>query len=362
MAILATIAVIFTWIRLVGARGSPWIWGLLPIFATGAFVPAMLWGHTTRHPLLPTLTRLSAIAVGFLSFALVAAAVAWLVALVCRGVGRPSAVRPLAELVFALAGVVAAYGLANSVVPRTTRLRVALPHLPAAWGGRTVALISDIHLGNVRSAAFVRHLVRRLNRARPEAVFISGDMFDGTKIDLRSAASDWSGLKAPRGAYFVTGNHDERGMREAYCAALARTGIRILNNEMVELDGLQVVGIHDAEIHSPEIYRELLLKAKVSPDKTCLLLAHQPVNLDVPERAGIHLQLSGHTHGGQFWPWSLIARRVHGKFVYGLNRHRRMLIYTSSGAGTWGPPFRVGTRSEIVLLQLEPASPETNHV
>lgn len=355
LAVLATLLVVFTWVRLVGVRGPVWIWAVFPILLTGGFVPAMFLGHRRHHPALPALTLVTAVAIGYLSFGLVAGLLSWLVALCSWFLGFPGDHRPIVEWIYFGAFVVATYGLANSVIPRTTRVRVALPQLPAAWQGRTVGLISDVHLGNVRSAAFVRHLVWRLNRAKVDAVFISGDMFDGTKLDLDRAAAGWKGLHAPRGAYFVTGNHDERGLRHQHIAALQRVGIRALQNEKIDLEGLQLIGIHDADTHSAGRYRELLRRAHLAPDRPSILLAHQPVNLAVPEEAGVMLQLSGHTHGGQFWPWSLIARRVHGKFVYGLNPYGRMLVYTSSGAGTWGPPFRVGTRSEIVLLHLERA-------
>jgi hypothetical protein len=357
LAILATLAVVFTWVRLVGVRGPVWLWAVFPILLTGGFVPALFLGHLRTHPLLPVLTVISGVAIGYLSFLLVAAALAWAVAAGGALLGLAHGVRPAVEWIFFAGFVVATYGLANSVIPRTTRVRVELPGLPPAWQGRTVGLISDIHLGNVRSAAFVRHLTWRLNRAGVDAVFISGDMFDGTVLDLDRAAAGWKALRPPRGAYFVTGNHDERGRRGPHVAALRRAGLRVLENEKVELDGLQVIGIHDADTHSAGRYRALLRRADIAPDRASILLAHQPVNLAVAEEAGVGLQLSGHTHGGQFWPWSLIARRVHGPYVYGLNQYGRMRIYTSSGAGTWGPPFRVGTRSEIVLLRLEAARP-----
>jgi hypothetical protein len=128
-----------------------------------------------------------------------------------------------------------------------------------------------------------------------------------------------------------------------------------LDNERVEVRGLQLVGVHDMETHDPQAFRAILEKVGLKPGVASVLLAHRPSNLSVPEKAGFSLQLSGHTHGGQFWPWTLVVQRVHGRFAYGLNHFGRMQIFTSSGAGTWGPPFRLGTRSEIVLLRLEAA-------
>ncbi len=112
--------------------------------------------------------------------------------------------------------------------------------------------------------------------------------------------------------------------------------------------------VHYGEAGDPQRSRTLLQQAELDGIRARLLLAHQPSNLVIAEEAGISLQLSGHTHGGQIWPWTWMAARVHGRFNHGLNRFGKLLVYTSSGAGTWGVPMRVGTRSEVVLIRLEP--------
>jgi hypothetical protein len=113
------------------------------------------------------------------------------------------------------------------------------------------------------------------------------------------------------------------------------------------------VGVHDSEAGSPSELGEILHAAQIDQEKPSILLAHRPVNLTVAEAKGISLQLSGHTHRGQIWPWNLLVSRIYGRFAYGLSRLNRMQVYTSSGVGTWGPPLRVGTQSEIVLFRFE---------
>jgi hypothetical protein len=261
----------------------------------------------------------------------------------------------VATWTFAAAAAVGLYALGAAYWVRVTRVTIRLPNLPAYWKGRTVALVSDIHLGNFRGPAFSRHVVARLMSLHPECILVGGDMFDGVKIDVDRAAGPWAALAAPSGVYFVGGNHDDYGGRTSYFGALRRVGMRILDNERVDIHGLQLVGVHDRETHSPGGFRSILEKARIDPSRASILLAHRPENLSVPEEAGISLQLSGHTHRGQFWPWTLVARRVHRDFAYGLNQFGRMTVFTSSGVGTWGPPFRLGTRSEIVLIRLESA-------
>jgi predicted MPP superfamily phosphohydrolase len=303
---------------------------------------------------LSALNVVTGVSVGLLTFFLMAALVSWIVVGAARLLDLPVDGRSVATVLFGAAALVGAYALLSAYRLRVTRVSIPLPDLPRHWEGRTLALVSDIHLGNFRGAAFSRRVVSRLMALRPECVLIGGDMFDGAKMDVAGSLGPWSALSAPSGVYFVGGNHDDYGGREAYLGALRRVGIRVLDNEKVVLHGLQIVGVHDGETLRPELFRAILEKARLDAGSPSILLAHRPSNLAVPEEAGISLQLSGHTHRGQFWPWTLVARRAHGSFAYGLNRFGRMLVFTSSGAGTWGPPFRLGTRSEIVVVSLEP--------
>jgi len=214
-----------------------------------------------------------------------------------------------------------------------------------------------MHLGNVRGAGFTRRVVERLEQLRPEAVFISGDMFDGVKADFDALVEPWKRLSAPAGIYFVCGNHEEFDDRTKFVDAVMGAGIRVLNNEKVEVNGMQIVGIHDGETDDPRLFRSLLQRADLDRSCASILLAHRPGNLAIPAEEGVSLQLSGHTHGGQIWPWHWLAARVHGKFNHGLNRFGGMQVFTSYGAGTWGVPMRVCTKSEIVLIRLEKGTP-----
>jgi uncharacterized protein len=189
--------------------------------------------------------------------------------------------------------------------------------------------------------------VKALN---PDIVFICGDMFDGALVDLAACAAPWSGVEAPRGSFFVTGNHDEFSDSAEIIGILRKVGIRVLDNEKVTVQGLQVVGVHDGVAQDVREFRAILARSHIERDRPSILLNHRPSPLSVPNEFGISLQLSGHTHNGQFWPWSLLVGRIFGPFAYGLNRSGDLQVITSCGVGTWGPPMRVGTRSEIVAI------------
>jgi predicted MPP superfamily phosphohydrolase len=330
-------------------------WTLLPMLLTAGFVPATMLSRRIHTRPLAAFNFLTGISVGFLSFFLLGAFASWFV-VGCAGLlGLPLDGRIVAYGLYGAGAVLGLYSLANSFRLRVTRIAVSLPNLPPYWNGRCIALATDIHLGNFRGLVFSRRVVARLLALKPELILVGGDMFDGAKLDVDRSVEPWAALTAPSGVYFVEGNHDAYGDRSRYLEALRRAGMRILNNEKVLLHGLQLVGVQDGKIQEAGVLREALELAKVERGSASILLAHRPSNLSVPEEAGISLQLSGHTHGGQFWPWTLVAKRAHGKFAYGLRRLGRMLVFTSSGAGTWGPPFRLGTRSEVVLIRLAAA-------
>ncbi len=240
-----------------------------------------------------------------------------------------------------------------------TRITIALPSLPQQWRGRTAALVSDLHLGHVRNYRFVRRVVNRIAALKPDIVLVTGDLYDGVAGDFENLARPWAELVTSRaaamGVFYIAGNHEEFYRNAEYLPPLLRTGIRVLNNEKVDVDGLQVVGVHYREAVNPDQYRSILRGLQIDRSRASVLLLHAPVRLPISEEEGISLQLSGHTHGGQFFPWTLVARRVWHKFNHGLQRFGKMQVYTTYGAGTWGPPFRLGTKPEIVLITFEEA-------
>ncbi|HST11529.1 MAG TPA: metallophosphoesterase, partial [Terriglobales bacterium] len=184
-----------------------------------------------------------------------------------------------------------------------------------------------------------------------DIVFLTGDLFDGTAVNAAQAASPWKDFAPPLGAYFVTGNHEEFRDPSDYLDAVRSSGMRVLQNEKVVIDDVQLIGVPDHASVNPDRFRSIFESLAINHDRPSILLSHTPRTLNIPEQAGISLQLSGHTHGGQFFPFTWFTRRIFGKYTYGLQRFGEMLVYTTTGAGTWGPPMRLGTQPEIVLLE-----------
>ena len=318
-----------------------------------SFVVASLLAFRYTNAALRVFYRLAAVWLGVLSFLFIAAVSSWIIFGLTRLAGLDLNFHRTVELLFGVAAVAGLYGVFNASWTRITRTTVRLANLPHAWRGRRAALISDLHLGHVRNGSFLRRMVTKILKEDPDAIFIAGDLYDGTAIDAQRAAEPLSELVAPQGVYFVAGNHEQFGDDSKYLHAIAAAGVRVLSNEKVEVDGLQIIGVpyrnaaHDG--HLAAVLRGIGLDR----DRASVLLTHAPDCPEVAEAAGVSLQLSGHTHLGQFIPWSWMARRVYRQFVYGLSRIGKMQVFTSSGAGTWGPPLRLGSNPEIVMLEFQ---------
>ena len=322
-------------------------------FLSVSFVTASLLAFRYTNAPLRAFYRIAAVWLGVLTFLFIATVLSWTIFAIARLAGFPLNFHRVVEVLFAAAIATGLLAVFNASWTRITRTTVQLANLPAAWRGRKAALISDVHLGHVRNGNFLRRMVAKILREEPDAIFIAGDLYDGTAIDAGRAAEPLKKLTAPHGVYFVAGNHEQFGDDSQYLHAISSAGVRVLSNEKVEVDGLQIVGVPYRNATQGGHLASVLRNIRLNRDRASILLTHAPDYPEVAEAAGISLQLSGHTHLGQFIPWSWMARRMYRQFVYGLSRIGKMQIFTSSGAGTWGPPLRLGSNPEIVMLEFQ---------
>jgi uncharacterized protein len=322
-------------------------------FLSVSFVAASLLAFGYTNAAVRAFYRVAAVWVGLLTFLVAGAVSCWTIFGLARLAGVEVNFHRTAELLLGAAAAIGLCGVFNASWTRITRTTVRLANLPVAWRGRRAALISDVHLGHVRNGSFLRRMVAKILREEPDAIFIAGDLYDGTAIDAKRAAEPLSKLVAPHGVYFVAGNHEQFGDDSKYLHAIAAAGVRVLSNEKVEVDGLQIVGVPYRNATHDGHFASVLHAIRLDHDRASILLTHAPDHPEVAEAAGVSLQLSGHTHLGQFIPWSWMARRIYRQFVYGLSRIGKMQVFTSSGAGTWGPPLRLGSNPEIVVLEFE---------
>ncbi|MGW5269769.1 metallophosphoesterase [Rhodococcus sp. NPDC003994] len=320
------------------------------------------WARYIAYPGLSWLAVLLYLVLGSLLVALLAG-VMRLGAAVARRDGsdaRRTTVRR-ANTVLVLGTIAAVgYGVVDAASPEVTRTEVSLPGLPASFDGMRVAVVSDLHVGPARGERFVDGVVDEIMAQSPDLILVAGDLIDGTTELVGPSLSPLSRLDAPMGVFVTSGNHEfYAGDGGQWLDLFDSLGPTVLRNESVRLtrgvDTIDLVGIED--LTAPEPYQPDLPAALEGTDRNDFqfLVAHQPKQAVEASELGVELQVSGHTHGGQIWPIPYLVP-LQQPTVQGLDTIGDTTIYTTRGAGAWGPPVRIGAPPEITMLELRTAA------
>ncbi len=318
-----------------------------------SFLATSLLAFRFSSPLVRILYTIAAVWLGFFNYLFLASVTWWLLVGAATVLKIQLANRTSAFILFGLALAIGLYGLINAALPRLKHVTVRLQNLPIAWHNRTFALVSDLHLGHVRNRGFAARIVRMMNQQKPEFAVIAGDLFDGTAIDAARAVAPFRELTLPLGTFFSEGNHEEFRDSRPFLSAISNAGVRILEKKTVDLNGLQLLGVPYRDATHPGHFRSVLAGMQIDRTRASILICHAPDHPSIAGEAGISLQVSGHTHGGQFFPHTWFASRMYRRFVHGLSQLGALQVFTSYGVGTWGPPLRVGTHPEIIFVHLQ---------
>ena len=304
----------------------------------------------------------------------------WLVDAMGLEPPRLAGITPARSVVTVLTAALVVSVLGFWIARRTApvrRLDVPLVGLDDALQGFTVVQISDIHVGPTIKRDYLQRIVNKVNTLNADVVAVTGDLVDGGVAELAGHVAPLAELKSRHGIFFVTGNHEYYSGVQAWITELRRLGLTVLLNEHVVLHhspftgvqsarsdaqgdsqimaGLILAGVTDYSAHhfDPSHKSNPMQALEGAPEsvRTRVLLAHQPRSAPAAAEAGFDLQVSGHTHGGQFFPWNFFVR-FQQPYTSGLNRWQNMWVYTSRGTGYWGPPNRFGSPSEITVLRL----------
>jgi predicted MPP superfamily phosphohydrolase len=350
------------------------LWMVLALSAT--LMPmGLVARRLTRPPLSSVLTWMGLLCMGFFSSLLVLTVLREVVLVAAAGfdwlwpevVSMAVLRMDTAQALPVLALLVTLLGFWNARRTATVvRIDVPIVNLPEALQGFTVAQISDVHVGPTIKTKYLQRIVTRVNGLNANLVAITGDLVDGSVKDLGHHIAPLSQLTSTHGTFFVTGNHEYYSGAQSWIDALRALGVQVLMNEHVlvhhsiddqdpETALMVVAGVTDFSAHHfDEAHRSDPHKAMANaPDHAVfkMLLAHQPRSAQAAADAGFDLQLSGHTHGGQFWPWNHFVP-LQQPFTAGLHKLQELWVYTSRGTGYWGPPKRFGAPSEITHLRL----------
>ena len=355
----------FLWARLVRdpGWGEPWSRALGWLFlGLGVLIPvALILGRFIDGPVARVLswTAFGWMGAMFYLFlvVLLAEIVRWPLFLNAQDADR----RAFFGRLLALVGGGGALVLSAAAVSQALRalhvkkIEVTLERLPPAFDGLRIAQLTDVHVGPTIRRAFVEEMVAKTNALTPDIIAITGDLMDGSVAQLREHVAPLADLKAKHGVFFVTGNHEYYSGVDEWIAEVQRLGIRVLRNERVAIgEGFELAGIDDYTAHQfgnghgSDLQRAL---AGRDPAHELVLMAHQPRSAKEAASFGVGLQLSGHTHAGQIWPWRY-AVKLQSPWVEGLYREGTLQLYVSPGTGYWGPPMRLGTQAEITEITL----------
>jgi uncharacterized protein len=359
-------------------------WRLLPALSVGPFgvfagmallivccavIPLAVRNHAIRNPALAeVLTWVGVLSMGFFSSLLVFTLLRDLVLLGAHlflsATEAAALVTPSARWALALTVFVTLTGLLIARRrPHIVHVDIPVTGLPDALHGFSIAQISDVHVGLTIKRGFVEGVVALVNGLQADLIAVTGDLVDGPVQQLSLHTAPLAGLAARHGVYFVTGNHEYYSGERAWTAEIRRLGLRVLKNEHVVLNhngaSLVLAGVTDLSAHHFDAAQhsdpEAALRGSPADAGAKILLAHQPNSAPGAAGAGFDVQLSGHTHGGQFWPWNLFVGFFQ-PFTGGLYRLKNLWVYVSRGTGYWGPPNRFGVPSEITRIRLIPAT------
>jgi len=341
-----------------------------------SFMASFLLLQWQENPLTVGFYKFSAAWTGLFLNLLPAVLASWIIIAAVRIFGSDAPSGLIAAVCIVAAVLYSAYGVWNAFHAGIKKLEVQFENLPRQWKNKTIIQLSDVHLGHFYGTEFLNSLVQKVNALNPEAIFITGDLFDGMAATISHFTAGLDQFRATKGVFFVTGNHETYVGLDQALNVLKKTKIKILHNEIIEIDGLQVMGISYPGIRGAQEIRGLEKRPQNASNKRpCILLFHTPTNIRpkggggldhhfatywVPDTSfalnkemGADLQLSGHSHAGQLFPFGYLTKLIYKGYHYGFHRLSRFAIYTTSGVGTWGPPMRTGNSPEIVVMELK---------
>ena len=354
-----------TLVRFLGLPGTAALKTVLAVLSV-SFISASVLTFKKSGALVHVFYTLSACWLGVFHFLFWSCILCWSAWWAHKAAGVRFDSVPWAATLLILGLVTGIYGIVNAGDIRIKKIGVSLPSQAEdsasaqsdlwadPWKGKSAVFISDLHLGPVRNLGFAREVAAKIKEIGPDILFIGGDFYDGTSTThAEDLIKPFAEINPPLGAYFITGNHEEFSARakKKYVQAVREAGIKVLGNQLVEVDGLQIAGVDYMDTFTRSQYENVLKAMNFNRAEPVLLLKHSPMYPDVSQKEGVTFEICGHTHKGQIFPVNLITHYVYNGFDGGLKKLGALTVYTSTGVGTWGPPLRAGNRPEIVLIR-----------
>ncbi|MEI7451884.1 MAG: metallophosphoesterase [Candidatus Falkowbacteria bacterium] len=291
--------------------------------------------------------------IGILANLLIFSTLTWIIWFSASRLNCPVNSPILISVMLGLSLLISIIGLINAAHPAIVNLDLSLPNLPEAWKGKKIVQLSDMHYGAINNDDYLQKITNIVNGLHPDLIVYTGDLFDGTGGAGPNFASIINQMKATSGSYFVFGNHETYFGMDEVNKLLAETNLKVLRDQKVDLNGLQLVGLDGWNFNGRSDLAQVFTKINLDKNKPSILLYHIPANVPEIKAAGINLWLAGHTHRGQLWPFNWLVTLIYKGYGHGLFQDKNFITYVSAGVGTWGPPMRTSGRPEIVVVNLK---------
>ena len=331
-----------------------WLLFLLGSFLGFSIMISALLAHRWDNHFNRKYYFLSGVWVGFMINLLLFFAFGWIVVLISKLLSIDPSERMIGSFAILGAAIYTLYGIVNAFTPIVKRINVSINNLPKVWIGKKIVQISDIHLGHIYHYEYMMEVAKKINSLNPDAIVITGDLFDGTDGHIDVFIEPLNLLKAPKGIFYASGNHETYLGIDKTFEVLGKTKITCLRNEIKTVDGLQFIGVeYPDKMEKRSVVKTIKHIGTFTNTKPSILLWHMPTQIGKIRKLGISLMLSGHTHKGQLFPFGICTHFMFRGYDYGLKRKGNFSIYTSSGLGTWGTPMRTEKHSEIVEITLQ---------
>lgn len=332
-----------------------YIFGTALFLLSFSFTASMLLVRFFENKLTEGFYYVAAIWLGTILWLLFAVVASIIFQKVFALLGAGSFAKSFVPVFFVITAIlVSGYGVYNGRNTKIVKANLYINNLPSEWVGRTAVFMSDTHYGNIHTKKQSIADAKLVNSINPDILFVSGDFFDGPKKDLLQFGQAYKAVNPKLGKYVISGNHETyAGLVQAE-QSLSSAGFTLLDSQNINVNGVQLIGIPYTTNAKTDL--DSLTTAYAFDSKTynkgvpSIVLKHVPVSTDVISNAGASFAFFGHTHNGQMWPFSILVKKIYGQHYYGFSKTDQTEFYTTSGVGSWGPPQRIGTNSEVLLV------------
>lgn len=322
---------------------------ILPIILIGS----MLYGYKHYSIINSFINNVSSVWLGLMIYIFMVSLIVFILIMMNSFWNFNIPIKIIANVLIVIALVLVTYGVINANNPRIVRWDIKSEKLSKDWSGKKIVIISDIHLGTIRRENFLKGIINKIENEKPDVVFILGDLIDGPSFPYEKWLKNFDTLKPQFGNLYIEGNHEKYSQEYEKFKSQIPESINNITDKKITINNTQIIGLDYHQNESRDDIKKELESLNYDPNQSSIILIHDPKNIEAFSRAGVSLVLSGHTHGGQFFPWTIVLDKMYKQYVHGVSYTLNTASLTSYGVGTSIIPLRIETTPEIVILTIK---------